>query len=216
MNPKKALKVSLAVITLASVQGLGAIENDFAAPSALAANSSQQVVMYATSWCGYCRKAREYLKRNRIPYVEYDIEKSSEGKRRFAELGGRGVPLILVGTQQIRGWDPGALEAALARARIKPSAPTPPAPRRERDSVSTTPYDHADQGMSMVTIITPSSDSDHRYTIHLRDRRTLHVDEYWMDGDQIKYEKFGGFIGVERKDVVRIEDKVTGTSKRYK
>ncbi len=216
MNPKKALQVSLVVITLASFQGLDAIESYFAAPSALAANSSQQVVMYATSWCGYCRKAREYLKRNGIAYVEYDIEKSSEGKRRFAELGGTGVPLILVGTQKIRGWNPGALKAALARARVRPTAPAPPAPRRQKDSASATPDDDADQGMSVVTIITPSSDSDHRYTIHLRDRRTISVDEYWEDGDQIKYEKFGGFIGLERKDVVRIEDMVTGTSKRYK
>ena len=32
---------------------------------------SKKVVMYATSWCGYCRKARNYFKKNAIPFTEY-------------------------------------------------------------------------------------------------------------------------------------------------
>lgn len=31
------------------------------------------VVLYCTSWCPACRRAREFLKRHNIPYVEIDI-----------------------------------------------------------------------------------------------------------------------------------------------
>ena len=33
------------------------------------------VTMYATSWCGYCKKARTYFRQNGINFIEYDIEK---------------------------------------------------------------------------------------------------------------------------------------------
>jgi len=48
---------------------------------------SKQVTMYATSWCGYCKKARRYFKENRIDYVEYDIEKDKRAKRKYDLLG---------------------------------------------------------------------------------------------------------------------------------
>lgn len=215
MNTKQAIRALLVLTTLAVCQDLSTIERAVTSRSALAADNSQEVVLYATSWCGYCRKAREYLNSNGIPYTEYDIEKSSEGKRRFAELGGKGVPLILVGNQQIRGWNPAALISALARARVTPSPPAPPARAAGKRAPPPPPVDDGDPGMSYVSIIAPSSDSELRYTIHLRDQRTISVKEYWEEGDQIKYEKFGGVIGLERNDVVKIDDTADGTTKRY-
>ncbi len=206
MKAKRVLKLILATITLALCQDGAGTESLLTPHSALAANYSEEVVLFSTSWCGYCRKAREYLNSNGIAHVEYDIEKSSEGKRQFAELGGRGVPLILVGNEQIRGWSPAALEAALARARIIRPAPAPPTGGGGNRTASPPPIDQGDLEMSYVSIITPSTDSEHRYTIHLRDERTISVKEYWEEGDQIMYEKFGGIIGVERKDVVKIDD----------
>ncbi len=203
MNARQALSVFLFIITLAN-------------SSAFAANPSQQVVLYATSWCGYCQKAREFLARNHIAYKEYDIEKSSEGRRQFKELRGVGVPLILVGTQEIRGWNPTALKAALARARLQTPAQAPTAHGVGKDSALAAPADDAYQGMSAVSFITPSSDGEHRYIIHLRNQRAIRVDKYWEEGDEIKYEKFGGIVGVQRKEVVKIEDKADGTVKRYK
>ncbi len=206
MDAKQGLKLFLLIITLASCQDRDTIERFSPAKNDSATHTSQQIVLYATSWCGYCQKAREFLARNHIDYVEYDIEKSSEGRRQFVKRRGTGVPLILVGTEEIRGWNPKALTAALARARgvDKGSALAPPA-------------DDADHPFSKVTFITPSSDSEeHRYIIHLRDLRAIQVKNYWEEGDKIKYEKFGGIVGVQRKDVVMIENKADGTKKRYK
>ena len=33
-----------------------------------------KVVMYSTSWCGYCKKAKNYFEANKIAYIEKDIE----------------------------------------------------------------------------------------------------------------------------------------------
>lgn len=62
------------------------------------------VVMYSTSWCGYCRKARQYFKQNNIPFKEYDIEKNKSAKKRYDALGGRGIPLIVVGKKKVQGF----------------------------------------------------------------------------------------------------------------
>jgi glutaredoxin len=62
------------------------------------------VKMYMTDWCPYCRKAKEYFGRNGIAYTELDIEKSSAAKAEYRALGGRGVPVILVGDRRMNGF----------------------------------------------------------------------------------------------------------------
>lgn len=64
-----------------------------------------EVVLYATSWCGYCKKTRELLRDNGIAYTEYDIEKSERGRREYDELKGRGIPLMVIDGQVVRGYD---------------------------------------------------------------------------------------------------------------
>lgn len=53
-----------------------------------------QAVLYMAQWCGYCRLARAYLAKNQIGYREIDID-TPDGKAAFAEIGGRGVPVLL-------------------------------------------------------------------------------------------------------------------------
>lgn len=65
-----------------------------------------KVVLYATSWCGYCAKAREFFAEHKIDYFEYNIETSAEGKRQYDELNGRGIPLVLVNGKRVQGYRP--------------------------------------------------------------------------------------------------------------
>lgn len=66
---------------------------------------SGKVVMYSTSWCGYCKKARRYFKEKSVAYVEYDIEKDNAAHKRFKALGGTGVPVIVVGKKKMSGFN---------------------------------------------------------------------------------------------------------------
>lgn len=69
---------------------------------ALAANN--KVVMYSTTWCGYCKKARNYFIANKIPFEEYDVENTERGRRDYKKLNAKGVPVILVGKQRLNGF----------------------------------------------------------------------------------------------------------------
>lgn len=73
------------------------------------------VVLYATSWCGYCRKTRELLAEQGVRYVEYDIEKSDEGLRQYEMLNGNGVPVLTVGREVVHGFDENRIRDLLKR-----------------------------------------------------------------------------------------------------
>tara|TARA_R110002111_G_scaffold65765_2_gene107576 strand:+ start:1224 stop:1535 length:312 start_codon:yes stop_codon:yes gene_type:complete len=67
--------------------------------------SNKQVTMYSTSWCGYCRQARDLMTHNNIAFRELDIEKNAQAKQDYDALNGRGVPLIIIGDAQMSGFD---------------------------------------------------------------------------------------------------------------
>jgi len=64
------------------------------------------VILYATSWCGYCRKARVLLKDLKVDFLEKNIERDRAAAREMAEkAGGRsGVPVLDIGGYIVRGY----------------------------------------------------------------------------------------------------------------
>lgn len=197
------LFVLILLIGLASYQHWNKIERYTAGGSSPPLDTSHQVVMYSTAWCPACRMARIYFARHAIDYVEYDIEKSYEAKRQYKKLRGRGVPLILIGTEKITGWSPRAVEDALAR--LQDSSPAPPA------------HD-ADQEQEMVIMSRKDTQEERKqgkYIILLRNGRKITVKDYWERGDKIEYRRLGGIIGIERKQVVMIESQAGGTKTWY-
>jgi mycoredoxin len=65
-----------------------------------------RVIVYSTSWCGACKKAKRWLSENGVSFTEIDVERSNEGRRRFEALGGRGVPLIVIRGKVLKGFNP--------------------------------------------------------------------------------------------------------------
>src|SRR2546430_556441 len=76
------------------------------------------IVLYGTSWCGFCKKARAWLVNRGVAFVERDIEtepgaaEELAGKAAAAGVVPRGVPVIDVRGQLILGFDVAALEHA--------------------------------------------------------------------------------------------------------
>jgi len=77
--------------------------------------AAKKVVIYTTSRCGYCQKAKAWFRSNGVPYTEYDVESSIKGKRDYKKLGGQAVPIILVGEQRLNGFSESRLGAALRK-----------------------------------------------------------------------------------------------------
>jgi len=75
-----------------------------------AVDVARDVVIYSTSWCHVCAKAKNYFRANNIHYIEYDVETSVQGKRDFARMNGTGVPVILVGSKRLNGFSPASFE----------------------------------------------------------------------------------------------------------
>src|SRR5688572_21560967 len=82
------------------------------------AADAKQPVLYMAKWCGYCRQAEAYLAEKKISYQRHDID-TPDGKRAYAEAtgAGKGIPLIHVGTQKVRGYSRPAYEALFATTR---------------------------------------------------------------------------------------------------
>lgn len=70
---------------------------------------SVKVEVFMTSWCGYCKKLERFLNEKGIPYVAYDIEKDSSAASTFKQLGGRGVPVVRIGSHVVQGYNPDAV-----------------------------------------------------------------------------------------------------------
>ncbi len=63
-----------------------------------------RVILYSTSWCGYCKRARSFMRQKNISFDEYDIEKSAVAKRAYEQAGGKGVPLLVHGEKSLQGF----------------------------------------------------------------------------------------------------------------
>jgi len=94
------------IAVVAVVLNWSSITNYFSPPPDYSALHGGKVILYATSWCGYCEKARELLNENNIEFHEYDVEKSEEGREQFKRLGGKGVPVILIDGEVLKGFNP--------------------------------------------------------------------------------------------------------------
>ncbi len=78
------------------------------------ASAQADITLFVLPDCGYCERARVYLRNRGLHWKELDISSSAAIEKRFAELGGQGTPLIVIGEQRIHGFQPARIDAALA------------------------------------------------------------------------------------------------------
>lgn len=83
------------------------------------ARAAPDIILYETSWCGFCKKARAWLRDRRIPFEAVDVETDAEAaaeldeKLRRAGIEGAGVPVIDVRGTLLVGFDPDRLARLL-------------------------------------------------------------------------------------------------------
>lgn len=111
-SPPPDRKAAQVKIKVNSISGPAVVSTLKGGPPA----AKERVRIYTTTWCGYCKKAKAQLAARRVAFDEIDVEASDSGRREFASLGGRGVPMILVGAQRMDGYDAGRLDAMLHSA----------------------------------------------------------------------------------------------------
>ncbi len=66
----------------------------------------KEVVIYTTTYCGYCHRAKSLLARRNIPYREIDVSRDHAMRRKLVELTQRyTVPQIFIDGESIGGCD---------------------------------------------------------------------------------------------------------------
>ena len=75
-----------------------------------------KVVLFSTSTCSWCRRAKRYFKEHRVTFKEINVERDQQAARDIARKPGQtGVPVIKIGSAWIVGFDKGRVEKELAR-----------------------------------------------------------------------------------------------------
>ena len=75
-----------------------------------------KVVLFSTPTCSWCRRAKKYMRENKIPFKEVNVERDAAAARDVQRKTGQtGVPVIKIGGEWIVGFDRPAIERALSR-----------------------------------------------------------------------------------------------------
>jgi len=74
----------------------------------------KKVVLFTSPTCKWCTVAKNYLKNNGIKFKQIDITKDDKAAKDCQKHGCRGVPVVLVGTRWICGFDQKTIEKALS------------------------------------------------------------------------------------------------------
>jgi glutaredoxin len=116
-SPARAPAPSSSVQPAGSAQPIEETASDLAdATSAALRHGAAHVVVYSTSWCPACRKAKAWLRANRVPYEDRDIEASRTYATQMRALNPRmSIPTIDVEGDVSVGFSAEWLEAALER-----------------------------------------------------------------------------------------------------
>ena len=65
-----------------------------------------EVVMYSTTWCGYCARARQLFAAKGVALTEIDIDTVAGARAEMRARSGRtSVPQIFVGERHLGGYD---------------------------------------------------------------------------------------------------------------
>ena len=80
------------------------------------ADTVDDVIVYSTTWCGFCKTEKQWLDKLGVSYVEKDIEADKEAfEELMAKNGGQGqgVPQTDIGGQIVMGFDRPKLQSLL-------------------------------------------------------------------------------------------------------
>ncbi|MDD3592398.1 MAG: glutaredoxin domain-containing protein [Sulfurovum sp.] len=65
----------------------------------------KKVILFTTPTCRWCTTAKKHLRDNGIQFKTIDITKDQKAARDCQKHGCRGVPVYLIGSQWICGFD---------------------------------------------------------------------------------------------------------------
>lgn len=76
--------------------------------------TTKKIIIYSTTWCGFCHAAKEYLTKLGITYEDRDIEKDPVyAHEAITKSGQMSIPVLDIDGTVIIGFDRPKIDAAL-------------------------------------------------------------------------------------------------------
>lgn len=82
----------------------------------MSTETSPNIIVYSTAWCGFCRSLKQYLDSKNIAHIDKDVEADEAAyKELMGKIGGnyQGVPVTDINGQIILGFDRPKIDATL-------------------------------------------------------------------------------------------------------
>jgi glutaredoxin-like YruB-family protein len=73
-----------------------------------------KIIVYSTSTCPYCDKAKEFLKKSKVKFKEIDVNENRQAAMEMIQKSGQtGVPVIDIDGVIVKGFDENKLKKLL-------------------------------------------------------------------------------------------------------
>ena len=83
------------------------------------AENQPKVKVYSTTWCGFCKMAKEYLAGKKVTFEDINVENDmAAGMYIMQKTGQAGVPVIEIGDEVILGFDRERIDGALRQYKL--------------------------------------------------------------------------------------------------
>ena len=123
---KRSLYAALAITLLFHIPSGAEVapQSKLSPAKAEASKQYPQIVLYSVAWCPRCREAKEYLTKNDIPFINYDVEVDTKAMQDLTiKYNSTGVPVIIFGKDNdeiiMKGFTPELFQEKLQKARFK-------------------------------------------------------------------------------------------------
>lgn len=76
--------------------------------------SQPTITIYSTPTCHFCHMAKEYFNANGVKYEDFNVATDLEKRKEMvAKTGQMGVPVIVIGSEVVVGFDQERIESLL-------------------------------------------------------------------------------------------------------
>lgn len=75
----------------------------------------EKVKVYTSSTCPYCVMAKEYLAEKGVEFEEKNVQTDKEARQELMNMGYTGVPVVVIGDEEIVGFDKAKIDEAIGK-----------------------------------------------------------------------------------------------------
>ncbi len=77
------------------------------------ASRQPRIIIFTGATCPWCNRVKQYLREKRFRFREVDVERDRDGARELQRRNIMGVPVVLIGSQTIVGFDKANIDKLL-------------------------------------------------------------------------------------------------------